>query len=139
MALCPQHHIFSKTGFFDASYRLPLIVRDPRPTADSGRGQTVEAFTEAVDVLPTLNELMGLEVPPQCDGLSLAPMLRQEGRWREPPPYWRTAAHFEFDFRGDAAHMGLNPHEANLAVLRTERYKYVRQTRQPSSLTPLFR
>ena len=114
-------------------------MRDPRPTADAGRGQTVEAFTEAVDVLPTLNELMGLEVPPQCDGLSLAPMLRQEGRWREPPPYWRTAAHFEFDFRGDAAHMGLNPHEANLAVLRTERYKYVRQTRQPSSLTPLFR
>ena len=79
----------------------------------------------------------GLEVPPQCDGLSLAPMLRQEGCWREPPPYWRTAAHFEFDFRGDAAHMGLNPHEANLAVLRTERYKYVRQTRQATfSLAP---
>ena len=74
----------------------------------------------------------GLEVPPQCDGLSLAPMLRQEGCWREPPPYWRTAAHFEFDFRGDAASMDLNPHEANLAVLRTERYKYVRQTRQPA-------
>ena len=46
--MLPQHHIFSKTGFFDASYRLPLIVRDPRPTADAGRGQTVEAFTEAV-------------------------------------------------------------------------------------------
>ena len=73
----------------------------------------------------------GLEVPPQCDGLSLAPMLRQEGCWREPPPYWRTAAHFEFDFRGDAAHMGLNPHEANLAVLRTERYKYVRKRAKP--------
>ena len=43
-----EHHLFSKTGFFDASYRLPLIVRDPRSSADAGRGQTVEAFTEAV-------------------------------------------------------------------------------------------
>ena len=31
---------------------------------EQGRGRAVEAFTEAVDVMPTLMEIFGLPVPP---------------------------------------------------------------------------
>jgi arylsulfatase A-like enzyme len=54
----------------------------------------VERFTENVDILPTLCEAMGIAVPAQCDGVPLTPFL--EGG---EPPWWREAAHWEFDWR----------------------------------------
>jgi len=58
-----DHWMLSKTGFFDESYRIPLIVRDPRPEAAAARGRQVEAFTESVDVMPTILELLGAPIP----------------------------------------------------------------------------
>src|SRR5690606_37027558 len=54
-----DHFMLGKGGFFDGSYHVPLIVRDPCRRA--ARGTAVDRFTEAVDVMPTLMELMGLE------------------------------------------------------------------------------
>ena len=54
----------------------------------------VERFTENVDVLPTICEAIGVEVPLQCDGLPLTPLLRGEE-----PPWWRDAATWEHDWR----------------------------------------
>src|SRR5690606_7152228 len=80
-----DHWMWGKDGYFDESFHIPLIIRDPRPEADRSRGRVVEAFTEAVDVMPTILEWLGLEPPPQCDGRSLLPFL--EGgtpeRWRQ--------------------------------------------------------
>jgi arylsulfatase A-like enzyme len=116
--------LFGKEGYFDAAFHVPLIVRDP--DADSTRGQEVTAFTEAVDVMPTLLDSLGGEVPEPCDGRSLRPFIR-EGR---APAGWRTAAMFEFDFRdvrnrGAEHHLGLVPDECTLAVWRGPRCKYV--------------
>jgi hypothetical protein len=38
---------------------------------------------------------MGIEVPAQADGLPLTPFLQGDE-----PPWWRDAAHWEFDWRG---------------------------------------
>ena len=65
----------------------PLILRDPRESADSGRGRQVEAFTENVDLMPTVLGCLGLEPPVQCDGRSLEPFCRGES-----PPGWRDEA-----------------------------------------------
>jgi arylsulfatase A-like enzyme len=87
----------------------------------------VERFTENVDILPTLCEAMGLSVPAQCDGLPLTPFLAGED-----PPWWREAAHWEFDWRGAAIPLG--PHQwpwdrrlerQSLAVRRDETTAYV--------------
>ena len=58
-----------KCGYFPSSYAIPLIVTDPRRSG----GHVVRAPTEAVDVLPTLCELLGIPVPLQCDGQPLTP------------------------------------------------------------------
>lgn len=118
-----DHFLLGKGGFFDPSFHIPLIVRDPGLKAAAGR--RVERFTEAVDVMPTLLELLGQKPPPHLDGRSLTPFL--DGRT---PARWRDAAHWEFDFRsiekGSAeAHFGLKPQQCNLAVVRAERFKYV--------------
>lgn len=81
-----------KALFFDPSYHIIAIIRDPRVAG--GRGSVVEAFTEAVDVLPTVCEMIDAPIPAQCDGVPLTPFLKGEQ-----PPWWRTAAHYEWDWR----------------------------------------
>jgi arylsulfatase A-like enzyme len=87
-----DHGLIQKAGFFESSYHVVGIVRDPRLPA--GHGAVVEEFTENVDILPTICEAIGVEVPLQCDGLPLTPFLRGEQ-----PPWWRDAATWEFDWR----------------------------------------
>ena len=59
-----DHWQLGKLGFFRQSREIPLIIRDPRPSADGGRGQRVEACTEHIDIAPTLIDAMGGVVPP---------------------------------------------------------------------------
>jgi arylsulfatase A-like enzyme len=124
-----DHWLLGKGGYFEGSYHIPLIVRDPRPGA--ARDGRVRHFTENVDVMPTMLEAIGAPVPRQCDGASLAPFLAGQV-----PPAWRETAHWEFDFRDDEAEraLGLSPDQCALNVIRGERYKYVHFT----SLPPLF-
>jgi arylsulfatase A-like enzyme len=68
-----DHWLLGKTAYFDQSAHIPLLVRDPRPAADGGRGRHVQAFTESVDIMPTLPALAGVDTPAHCDGHSLVP------------------------------------------------------------------
>jgi arylsulfatase A-like enzyme len=129
-----DHWLLGKMGYFDASYHIPLIIRDPN--ADTTRGQSVDAFTENVDIMPTMLDWLGLDIPTQCDGKPLAPFLN-EG---EAPAIWRQAAHWEFDFRDVEAgesmetNLGLTQHQCTLNVIRDNHFKYVHFTNLP----PLF-
>jgi arylsulfatase A-like enzyme len=132
-----DHWLLGKGGYFDGSYHVPLIIRDPRAKADDGRGAKVEAFTEHVDVMPTLLEAIGAGIPRQCDGRSLAPFLSRAAQ----PPTWRRAAHWEFDFRDDAetapGEHDLTSDECAMTIRRGERFKYVHFTRLPPLLFDL--
>ncbi len=127
-----DHWQFSKLCYFDQAFHVPLIVRDPRPVASPGRGRRVGAFSENVDVMPTILEALGREVPPECDGESLTPFLAGDT-----PARWRREAHFQLDFRhvlqepGSEA-LGLAPDQCTLYALRGERYKYVHFTAMPA-------
>lgn len=87
-----DHGMVQKMGWFEESYHIPLIIRDPRRPVSAGT--VVEMFSEAVDVFPTLCELLEVPVPRQCDGRSLRVFL--DG---EVPDEWRDAACWEFDWR----------------------------------------
>jgi len=119
--LMGDHDLFGKGGFYDGAYHIPLVVRTP----DGVRGAVVDAFTEAVDVFPTLAGLIGATPETHPDGRSLQPFLRGET-----PADWRDHVFWEFDFRdvaGQAAELafGLAPRQCNLAVLRDHAMKYV--------------
>lgn len=130
-----DHHLLGKLGWFDQSYHLPLIVAGP----GIARGRVVRAFTEAVDVTPTVLDLLGREVPPQMDGMSLAPWLRGET-----PTAWRDAVHWEYDLRGGwpaqaPPPLGLALAECGMAAMRTEGWKYVHFAGLPPLLYDLAR
>ena len=128
-----DHHLFGKLGYFDQSYHIPLIIRAP----GSATGRRVEAFTESVDVAPTILDWLGGPVPRAMDGASLRPFLIGET-----PDRWRDAAHWEFDFREIAtgiaqARLGLDADDCALSVIRDGRFKYVHFTAMPPILFDL--
>ncbi len=132
-----DHWVMHKLGWFDQTFHVPLIVRDPRSRFDATRGQTVDSFTEHVDVLPTFADLLGTEVPLQCDGRPLTPWL--DGAT---PADWRREVYSEFDFRDPDGRMfeqifGLTLEECSLAVLRDDHGKYVHFSGHPT-LPPIF-
>ena len=118
---------------------VPRAADRPRPARrfDATRGRVVDAFTEHVDVLPTIAELLDTEVPLQCDGRPLTPWL--DG---ETPADWRNEVHSEFDFRDPDGAMfegafGLTLEECSLAVLRDDHGKYVHFSGHPT-MPPIF-
>ena len=130
-----DHWLMSKSGYFDQSYHIPLIVRDPRAGADVTRGKRVPQFTENVDIMPTMLEWLDLDIPSQCDGDSLMPLITRDSA----PTGWRNEVHWQFDFRNPAdpaveSALGLTQHQCALNVIRDECYKYVHFT----ALPPLF-
>jgi arylsulfatase A-like enzyme len=129
-----DHWLLGKETFFDQSFHIPLIVRAPGRRFGRGRGRIVAQFSESVDVMPTILELLGQTAPVQCDGFSLTPFLSG----RSPRP-WRQEAFWELDFRDvpraraeTELRIGLD--ECSLAVLRGPRFKYVHF----AALPPLF-
>jgi arylsulfatase A-like enzyme len=114
-----------KGGPFESSYHVPAIVRDSRHRL--AHGTVVTRFTENVDLFPTICEAIGIEVPAQCDGMPLTSFLQGQE-----PPWWRDAAHWEYDWRWEYILRG--PHtwpwdrrleSQHLAVLRSESSAYV--------------
>jgi len=120
-----DHGLKEKLGFFEQSYHILGIVRDPR-LADRV-GTTVDAYTENVDIVPTIAEMIGEPVPAQCDGLALTPLLRGES-----PKEWRTCAAYEYDWRHHLIRtrertwpLDRSLERQNLAVLRYDDAAYV--------------
>lgn len=119
-----DHWCWGKEAPFDGAVRVPCIVRSPFVTSGA-RGRVVEHFSEHVDIMPTVLDHIGVEVPLQCDGRSLRPFLEGGA-----PSKWRDAAHWEFDFRSvndDSieGRFGLSLDECCLSVVRTATEKYV--------------
>ncbi|MDJ0629653.1 MAG: sulfatase-like hydrolase/transferase [Rhodobacter sp.] len=110
-----DRHCWGKRAPFAEAYHVPLIVRMP-----GGRqGLRVSAPTESVDLLPTILQAVGLEIPHFADGASLIPFLQGEE-----PEGWRDASYSELDFGNPVvptlwqSKLGLSVEEANLAILR---------------------
>jgi arylsulfatase A-like enzyme len=73
-------------GFLhEGGLRVPLIVRWPGKVP---AGRVVETPVSQLDWVPTLLEIAGLSVPDGLDGVSIAPLLRGEGRPAPRALFW---------------------------------------------------
>ena len=121
-----DHWLTGKLGFYDQSFHVPLIIRDPDSSADVTRGAQIDLFTGNVDLMPTMLDRLSLEIPPQCDGRSLKSIISG----RQNPPDWRSEIHWEYDFRDvldqhPETTLGVSSNHCGLAVVRDNKYKYV--------------
>lgn len=118
-----DHWLGEKELFHEASVRVPMIVYDPDPAADSTRGFVDDRLVEAIDLLPTFVETMGGDAQPHLlEGRSLAPLLRGGAA-----THWRDAVFSEGDYawRHARFHLGLEPHETRIFMVRTAAWKYI--------------
>jgi arylsulfatase A-like enzyme len=118
-----DHWLGEKEMFYEEAMRVPFIVADPDPAADSTRGTVDNRFVEAVDVVPTILETLGL---PRHDNLvegrSLTPLLRggSEGKWRD-----EVFSELDYSFREARKILKRSPSECRAIMVRTDDWKYV--------------
>ncbi len=125
-----DHHLLPPAAYFDQSFHVPFIIRLPDEKEQNHHGLVVEAFTENVDILPTILDIFDANIPIQCDGRSLVPFLLGKT-----PEKWRTEVHWEVDFRymkeswgyssSPDKELGIDFEACSFNVIRDEQYKYV--------------
>ena len=128
-----EQRLWDKLGWWDSSYRIPLIVHVPEQNH-----KIVEEMTESVDVSPTILDWLGAEIPTNWNGRSLLPIVENTDKKLEP----RDFVVFEFDFRENhyssfVENKQLAPEECSLTVIRTQKWKYVHFPSLPCMLFDL--
>lgn len=119
-----DHFAWGKMAVFDAAYHIPLIVRLPGNGAQAGA--RVQVPTESIDVMPTVLDWIGVDIPNPVDGYSLLPVLRGD-----PVPGWRRSSFSELDFSGIGAPsvwqeaFGTGISESCLGILRDGRFTLI--------------
>ncbi|MBX3180027.1 MAG: arylsulfatase [Candidatus Hydrogenedentes bacterium] len=77
-----DHHLWRKSYAYEASARIPMIVRWPEGMVDAPRGQTLRVPVEIRDILPTFAEAAGAAIEHPIDGRSLIDAIRGADDWR---------------------------------------------------------
>ena len=123
-----EHGLMGKNCFFEASVRVPFILRWP----DYIRPGQHEELVESVDLVPTLFELAGLPEPYPSQGRSLVPLITQSDRPYVPKqavfsenviPEVITSGRLDFEFVKGEGIKGIRHPDAKM--VRTRRWKYV--------------
>ncbi|MBP6901536.1 MAG: sulfatase-like hydrolase/transferase [Burkholderiaceae bacterium] len=132
-----DHWLGEKELFYDTVQRVPFIVVDPSPAADATRGHTDARFVEGVDLVPTVLDALGLDIPTQrVEGRSLLPLTRgmpgQALAWRD-----TTVSELDFSYKAARRRLGLAVDQCYAWSLRTERWRYVYHLALPEQLYDL--
>ncbi len=118
-----DHWLGEKDLFHAPSVKVPLIIYDPRPTADKTRGTTCSNLVEAIDVTATIIDAAGCDVPSHIvEGRSLMPYLEDR---EHPSP--RSYVISEYDYSSHPVCRGLDvlPKDARMFMVATEDWKLV--------------
>lgn len=115
-----DHWLGEKEMFYDASARVPLIIVDPSSQA---RGQVHEGLVEAIDLLPTFVDALGLPGGgPWLEGRSLMDIVQGCGS----PERDCVFSELDYAFYDARRHLGIGVNDARATMARTQRWKYVR-------------
>jgi choline-sulfatase len=127
----PTHGIF----LYGATLDVPLIIAPP-PGATLGSramplaGRRVGGLARLVDVTPTVLDLVGLPVPSGLDGVSLLPMVADEGASAAGSPPANTAEALAGPVSyAESYYPRFRYNWSELVALETARWKFVRAPR----------
>ncbi len=99
-----EYSSWCKHTNFEIDTHVPMIISDP----DLPKGVRTNALTEFVDIYPTLDELCGLSVANDLEGVSMVPL------FTSPNKTWKKAAFSQYPRPGNI--MGYS--------MRTDQYRY---------------
>ena len=119
-----DHWLGEKELFHEPIVRVPMIIADPRAAADATRGRACDALVEAIDIVPTVLDSLGLpQATEWLEGASLLPLLHAHpgARGKE-----FVVCENSYAFRDEVRLPTGRPVEGcHMTMLRTERWKYI--------------
>ena len=132
--LLGDHWLGEKELFYECVQRIPLIVCDPRPEADGTRGGEDDRLVEAIDVLPTVLDALGIPASDgSIEGTSLVPVIHgRAGAARD-----AVFSELDYAFRPARRILRVAPEDARAFSLRTRRWRYVYWRGLPEQLFDL--
>ena len=122
-----EHGLMGKNCFFEASVRVPFMIRLPGRV----RPGRYDELVETIDLLPTLFELVGLPEPVEAQGCSLVPLVCRSTRAYRPReavfseniiPEVITSGRLDFAFEKGQGINGVRHPDAKM--VRTKRWKF---------------
>lgn len=63
--------LFAKRLMYEGSANIPMILVEPANSASRGADRVSDRLVGLQDVMPTLLDLAGIDIPPHCEGLSM--------------------------------------------------------------------
>ncbi len=117
-----DHWMGEKDLFHDCSAKVPLIVYDPRESADCTRGTENNHLVQGIDLAPTFLDFFGgTPVPHIMEGMSLEPLLaNQEVSWRK-----YCVSEYDYATRDSRKALEIDQKDARLVMVFDGRWKYV--------------
>jgi arylsulfatase A-like enzyme len=118
-----DHGLGEKDLLHEEVARIPMIIYDPDPAADSRRGSVDDRLVESIDLIPTFLDCQGGDLHThRLEGRSLLPLLRGGE-----VDAWRDAAFSETDYTYHPARraLGLGPEGARAYMICTADWKYI--------------
>jgi N-acetylglucosamine-6-sulfatase len=122
-----EHRLRGKDLFYEEASRVPFAIRYPRLLDPNSSRVDSKSLISNTDIAPTIYELTGIKPPPNLDGSSLAPLIR------DPNARWRNHLLLEGwpdTFRGDGSNTRCNP---PYTAIRTKRYLYAESHANPGT------
>jgi arylsulfatase A-like enzyme len=99
-----DHHLFRKGYAYEGSAHVPLILTGPAGSGIQAKA-SCDALAELRDIMPTLLDCAGLDVPRSVEGRSLLPLAREQ---KSPV---RKYLHGEHVIFGQSMHFVTDGHE----------------------------
>lgn len=129
--LC-DHHLFRKAMPYEGSAHIPMIISGPGTRGADGSGQVCHALVELRDVMPTVLDMAGAQIPSNVDGKSMMPMTRDlDYKIRE-------YLHGEHSFGEKSNHWIVTEHDKYIWFSRTGQEQYFDLQSDPEELHDLI-
>ena len=118
-----DHWMGDKDFYHEMAVKVPLIIADPRPEADTTRGQASDALVEMIDLAPTFMAALGAGAKPHIiEGRDLTPILHgQDGFSRR-----YVISEHDYHWSEMARALGQPQEDAHTKMIFDGRWKYIR-------------
>lgn len=130
--LLGDHNLFRKSLPYEGSTNVPFIIYDPGNYLKMKRGQKIDNVVELRDIMPTLLDLAGVEIPDSIEGMSAAPLLKDR------ISQWREYIHGEHAYGVASNHYITNGKEKYIWFSQTGDEQYFDLERDPKELINLI-
>jgi len=86
-----EHNVYFEhaAGLYDESIKIPLIVKLPQ---EKFRGKIINRQVRAVDIMPSILDILNVKVSENIDGESLYPLITGRGVYKSQYSFSKTAA-----------------------------------------------